>query len=219
MASTSWRSAGRARTDVHGTRLRWMLNICMASRRAANPKYWLGRPTDKCGGRFGDLQKAVNAAANDSSVHVVSMSWGTDVDSSDARIHERVAAARRRRLGPPSWSVQETMPRSVIRRRVRTSWPSAARNSIRATVATNPSRKCGRDRVMAVRTSRGTGLADRDRRCPATCPKRAVPDVATDADRSSGAHVVSGGHVKTMGGTSLTAPLWAGMLADWNARN
>jgi kumamolisin len=53
----------------------------------------------------------------------------------------------------------------------------------------------------------------------ATCNGRAVPDVSADADPATGAYVYYAGSANQIGGTSLSTPLWAGMLAVWNRRN
>src|SRR5207253_10667243 len=50
----------------------------------------------------------------------------------------------------------------------------------------------------------------------ATCAGRAEPDVAADADPNTGAYVYSQASAQPVGGTSLAAPLWAGMAADVN---
>jgi kumamolisin len=42
---------------------------------------------------------------------------------------------------------------------------------------------------------------------------RQVPDVAADADPATGTDIIEGGEVTTGGGTSLSAPIWAGFLA------
>ena len=47
-------------------------------------------------------------------------------------------------------------------------------------------------------------------------PARAIPDVAADADPITGAYVYVQGQPQQIGGTSLAAPLWAGMAADVN---
>nr|WP_295658900.1 S53 family peptidase [Polymorphobacter sp.] len=47
---------------------------------------------------------------------------------------------------------------------------------------------------------------------------RGVPDVAGDADPSSGYRVVVGGAAQQIGGTSAVAPLWAGLIAAINAQ-
>jgi subtilase family serine protease len=48
--------------------------------------------------------------------------------------------------------------------------------------------------------------------------KRGYPDIAADADPATGAYVCYGNGTScgTIGGTSLSSPLWAGMLADIN---
>ncbi len=54
-----------------------------------------------------------------------------------------------------------------------------------------------------------------------TNPKggRGVPDVAGDADPSSGYVIRVDGKMGTIGGTSAVAPLWAGLIAVANAQN
>jgi subtilase family serine protease len=47
----------------------------------------------------------------------------------------------------------------------------------------------------------------------ASCSGRAVPDIAADADPATGAYVYAGGKAQVVGGTSLSAPLIAGMAA------
>lgn len=48
---------------------------------------------------------------------------------------------------------------------------------------------------------------------------RGVPDVAADADPSTGYTVRVDGETTTIGGTSAVAPLWAGLIALANAAN
>jgi kumamolisin len=48
---------------------------------------------------------------------------------------------------------------------------------------------------------------------------RGVPDVAGDADPSTGYTVRVDGETTTIGGTSAVAPLWAGLIALANAAN
>ena len=51
----------------------------------------------------------------------------------------------------------------------------------------------------------------------ATCRGRAEPDISADGDPETGAHVYAGGTNGGVGGTSLAAPLTAGMAALTNA--
>ncbi len=51
------------------------------------------------------------------------------------------------------------------------------------------------------------------------CSGRAEPDVSADADPGTGALVYYNGTHTVVGGTSLAAPLWAGMSADLNVSN
>lgn len=46
---------------------------------------------------------------------------------------------------------------------------------------------------------------------------RGVPDVAGNADPDSGYRIVTGGQTGIIGGTSAVAPLWAGIIAEFNA--
>jgi subtilase family serine protease len=46
-----------------------------------------------------------------------------------------------------------------------------------------------------------------------------MPDVSADAAPATGAYVYFAGAGGRIGGTSLAAPLWSGMLAVWNRRN
>jgi len=50
----------------------------------------------------------------------------------------------------------------------------------------------------------------------ATCSGRAEPDIAADADPHTGADVYYQGRTQQIGGTSLAAPLWSGMAAVTN---
>ncbi|HEX5285107.1 MAG TPA: S53 family peptidase [Bryocella sp.] len=54
---------------------------------------------------------------------------------------------------------------------------------------------------------------------PASGGGRGVPDVAGDADPSTGYTVRVDGETTTIGGTSAVAPLWAGLIALANAAN
>lgn len=46
---------------------------------------------------------------------------------------------------------------------------------------------------------------------------RGVPDIAGNADPDSGYRIVTGGKTGIIGGTSAVAPLWAGLIAGFNA--
>jgi kumamolisin len=48
---------------------------------------------------------------------------------------------------------------------------------------------------------------------------RAIPDVAANADPSTGYLTMSGGQLQIVGGTSAAAPLWASLIARINAAN
>ncbi len=54
---------------------------------------------------------------------------------------------------------------------------------------------------------------------PATAKGRGVPDVAGDADPTTGYTIRVDGQTMVIGGTSAVAPLWAGLIALSNAQN
>jgi kumamolisin len=53
---------------------------------------------------------------------------------------------------------------------------------------------------------------------PSSSTFRLCPDVAADADPNSGALVILNGQAQQIGGTSLAAPIWGGMMALINAQ-
>ncbi len=53
----------------------------------------------------------------------------------------------------------------------------------------------------------------------ATCSGRAIPDVSADADPATCAYIFVSGVSACAGGTSLSAPIWAAIAADWNVVN
>ena len=54
---------------------------------------------------------------------------------------------------------------------------------------------------------------------PRRCSGRAIPDVSADADPATCAYIYVGGLSACAGGTSLSAPIWAAIAADWNVVN
>src|SRR5690242_1958286 len=59
----------------------------------------------------------------------------------------------------------------------------------------------------------GTPDYQRNEAQPGAHGERQVPDVAADADPSTGFHIVFQGHDEQAGGTSAATPLWAGTIA------
>jgi kumamolisin len=176
-------------------------------------KYWLAPSAT-----FDGLESAVNAAANDASVHVVSNSWSADGnDFSDPNLDASFqhaaavgttflfATGDTARIGYPS-----TSPYVLAIGGTSLNTDSSG-NYASESAWSGSGNGCS---STFARPSWQTGLGNAP-----TCSGRAVPDVAADADPYTGAYDYYGGGAQQIGGTSLATPLWAGMLADWNAYN
>jgi hypothetical protein len=179
-------------------------------------KYWLAHTTNTQPD-FVALENAVNAAANDSTVRVVSNSWGVSADAFDPNIDASLQYAAG--LGKTFFfssgdtaeiSYPATSPYVVsvggthldLDGSFAYNWESAWAGSGTGCSAHFP------------RPSWQIGVGG-----AATCTGRAEPDVAAAADPSTGAYVYFNGGAAQVGGTSLAAPLWAGMTAVWNQAN
>jgi len=212
-------------------------------------KYWLAntdpatcdssgnncQPTDQ------GLEDAVNAAANDPAVRVVSNSWGGDpatspddpfVSSLHASFQHAAAVGTTFYFssgdggansacdpsnpkpgcgGKPSYPADDPYVVSVGG----TTLGTNGDYSYNAESAWSGSG--GGCSVLFDRPSWQSGVAGATTQPGgAPCTKRAEPDVAADADPSTGAAVYVSGGSQQIGGTSLAAPLWAGMSADMN---
>ena len=212
-------------------------------------KYWLGNidPTrcDASGCQPTDqgLEDAVNAAATDTSLHVVSNSWGgseatsaADPFVSNINASLQYAASHGTTFYFPSgdqgaWSGSTDTTQApgfpadspyvvaVGGTNLQTgasgsaygsesTWSCADYTACTAVFGTGGSG--GGCSTIFARPSWQTGVG------AATCSGRAEPDVSADGDPNSGAYVYVAGQAETLGGTSLAAPLWAGMAADLN---
>jgi hypothetical protein len=158
------------------------------------------------------LENALDAAANDSTVSVVSNSWGISTDFTDPNMNASLqhgAAVGKTFFfstgDSPDISYPATSPYVVavggttLHTNSNSTWASESTWSIAG-------RGCS---GVFARPSWQTGVGH------ATCPGRAEPDVSADANPSTGAYVYFSGAAHQIGGTSLAAPLWAGMTADW----
>ncbi len=174
-------------------------------------KYFLGSDNS-----FATLTDTLSAAANDSSIHVVSNSWGCDGCSLDTNIDAVLQYAA---------SVGTTFyfssgDNSTI------SYPSDSPYVV-AVGGTSLTLNAGSTYASeSAWSGSGDGCTSAIARpswqygasvtAHATCSGRATPDISADADPNTGAYVQVDGTVNQYGGTSLSAPLWAGFTADWN---
>jgi kumamolisin len=179
-------------------------------------KYWLAG-TSQTHPLIQALEHAMSAAANDPSLTVVSNSWGIDDDVVDPNMEtslQHAAAVGKTFFFSSGDSATISYPAS-----------SAYVVSVGGTrLGLGSGFAYGSESAWV---ASGTGCTNRFSRpswqigvgdAP-SCSGRAEPDVAADADPNTGAYVVVGGQSGAIGGTSLSAPLWAGMTAVWNADN
>jgi kumamolisin len=184
----------------------------------AHLRYWLAS-TNSSGNAHGPaLENAVNAAANDPSVHVVSNSWGypnqdfTDPNL-DASLQEAAAVGTTFFFATGDGaqiSYPATSPYVVAVGGTTLNLDSHS-NYVSESAWAGSGNGCSN---KFSRPSWQVGVA-----AAATCPGRAEPDVAADADLNTGAYVYVFGSGTEVGGTSLSAPLWTGMAAVWNEFN
>ena len=185
----------------------------------AHLRYWLGTTSFQGGQILPDVaavEQAVNAAANDSTVKVVSNSWGFGADVRDPNMDTSLqhAAALGKTFyfssgDTASISYPATSPYVVSvggTSLVLHTDSSYASESAWAGSGNGCSGVFSRPGWQV-----GVGAA--------TCGGRAEPDVAADAAPATGAYVYFDGGAEKVGGTSLAAPLWAGMTAVWNEAN
>jgi len=201
-------------------------------------KYWLGdcaydAASGNCNPSDVGLENAISAAANDASLHAVSNSWGGGeaTSASDPFVLNTDASFQRAaavgttfyfssgdngkgsgcdtKVSPgcaaPSYPADDPYVVSVGGTNLSTT-SAQAYNSESAWSGSG-----GGCSTVFARPSWQTGLGT-----AATCAGRAEPDVSADADPNSGAYVYEQGSGYIVGGTSLAAPLWAGMAAIMN---
>ncbi|MDQ1534192.1 MAG: hypothetical protein QOF28_1953, partial [Actinomycetota bacterium] len=179
-------------------------------------KYWLGSTDGSGHASVAALEQALDAAANDS-VKVVSNSWGFDADvhlaNMDASLQHAAAVGK-------TFFFSSGDSATV-------SYPATSPYVV--SVGGTNLNLSGSFGYVSERawSGSGTGCSEVFGRPSwqvgvgtfATCDGRAEPDVAADADPATGAYVEVGGLHGSVGGTSLAAPLWAGMTAVWNQAN
>jgi kumamolisin len=191
----------------------------------AHLKYWLGDEVCSgglCGGSDTGLEDAIAAAANDSSLHVVSNSWGggeapstsDPFTSATTNSFEHAVAVGTTFYfgsgdngsdsggsGLPSYPADSQYVVAVGGTTLNTTG-NFAYSSESAWSGSG-----GGCSTIFTRPSWQTGVG------AATCSGRAVPDVAADADPNTGAYVYVQGTGQQVAGTSLATPLFAGMAA------
>jgi kumamolisin len=178
-------------------------------------KYWLAHTTSTQPD-LGALENAVNAAANDSTIRVVSNSWGVSADTYDPNIDASLqhGAAVGKTFFFSSGDTAEISYPATSPYVVSVGGTNLALDGTFAysgeTAWAGSGTGCS---AHFARPSWQIGVG------AATCSGRAEPDVAADADAATGAYVYYNGGAAQVGGTSLSAPLWAGMTAVWNQAN
>ena len=236
-------TAGDLRTEI-------ALDVETAHGIAANShlKYWLGDvvpgtadvPTDT------GLEIAVDDAANDPSVHIVSNSWGGQdaaeedpgfVPTIDPILQYAASVGTTFYFstgddgyasgslcfnggsGGSSCTTPETSypaENPYVVAVGGTSLTTNADGSYGGETAWNGSG--GGCSTYYGRPAWQVGLTGTAALCTATGgqPGRTIPDIAADANPGTGAYVYYSGYSGSVGGTSVSAPLWAGMTADMN---
>jgi kumamolisin len=179
-------------------------------------KYWLAATTNT-NPELAALENAVDTAANDPTVRVVSNSWGFNADIDDpimnASLQHAAAVGKTFYFSTgdqATISYPATSPYAVAVGGTTLNLDSHF-NYVSESVWVGSGNGCS---AVFGRPSWQFGLGS-----AASCPGRAEPDVAADGDPATGAFVyvsVPGGPDEQVGGTSLSAPLWAGMTAEWN---
>ncbi len=209
-------------------------------------RYWLG-DTDTAGNPTDvGLEMAVDAAANDPTVHVVSNSWGgPEAASADDPFVATVNASFQHAAsvgttfyfssgddGYRAGCVDPTDPTCpgaasfpadspyVVAVGGTTLTTTTTGGYAGETVWGNEGEGAASGGGCSTIFARPTYQAGIGATTPLTCtlptglPARAEPDIAADADPQTGAYVYVNGAATTIGGTSLSAPLWAGFAAD-----
>ncbi len=251
--STDTSSYGEIALDIengHGVASGSHLTYLLA---ATNPATCQAEPdgTQGCQPTTVGLEDAVSAAANDTSLHVVSNSWGggeatsaDDPDVANTNASLQLAASvgttfyfssgdkgflsgatqngcdpsndpnECQGQGLPSFPADSPYVVAVGGTNLVTNGDGSY-NSETVWGNTDDGSGGGGCSTVFARPAWQTGVGQ-GAPTGATCAGRAIPDVAADADPASGAYVVYAGNHNVIGGTSLAAPLWAGMAADVN---
>ncbi len=186
----------------------------------AHLQYWLGANSSDS-----VMDDVVNAAAN-SSVSIISNSWGcdtTDPDPGDCAVDPAMDASLQHAaaVGKTFFFSTGDDGKALF-----PSYPADSRYVVAVGGTSLTSDVFGEYLTETGWSGAGGGCAPSIPRptwqtgvTAATCSGRAIPDVAADADPATGAFVYYNGGSALVGGTSLAAPLWAGIASIWNAAN
>ncbi len=191
------------------------------------------------------LEIAVSDAANDASLHVVSNSWGSGEPTSpndpfvaaiEPSLQHAVAvgttfyfstgdqgaySGTTTSTGPPEPSYPADSPYVVAVGG--TNLQTNAANSY--SYGSETAWSCSSEANCISRSGGGSGggcssvfarPAWQIGVVAAGCTGRAIPDISAAGDPTTGAYIAYNGGWAELGGTSLSAPLWAGMSADLN---
>jgi subtilase family serine protease len=205
-------------------------------------RYWLGDQVGtcpSCGGSDVGLENAIAMATADPQVHVVSNSWGGGETPS---LSDPFYAATNQQFlkavsvgttfyfssgdtgtdsggtGLPSYPADSPNVVSVggtsLNLNLNSSYSS---ESVWADLIFSDGAGAGCSSVIAQPSFQNIAAVNNVATCHLTSSAatrgRADPDVVADADPYTGAEVFTGGWSEEIGGTSLAAPLWAGMSA------
>jgi hypothetical protein len=196
-----------------------------------------------CGGSDAGLESAISLAANDPLLHVVSDSWSSDDETNpasdpfarslDQSFEHAVAVgttfffssgdsgSNSGGTGRASYPAESPYVVSVggtsLSANVSGGWSSeTVWSSSGAGCAYAYSQPAWQD-VAGVLAEEFKQQASNPSFCMSSSQmQRFEPDVAADADPNTGADVYYDGSHRKVGGTSLAAPLWAGMAASGN---
>jgi len=211
-------------------------------------KYWLGdcaASGTSCNPSDTGLEGAISAAANDTSLHVVSNSWGGGeaasaadpfVTNTNASFQHAASVGTTFYFSSgdsgswsgssgttqaPSYPADSPYVVSVGGTNLQTA-PSTYTYSSESTWSCANYTACTSPYPAGTGGS-GGGCSTIFARPSwqtgvgaATCSGRAEPDISADADPASGAYVYVQSQGQEVGGTSLAAPLWSGMAAATN---
>ncbi len=191
--------------------------------------YYLGNEicdSSGCGGSEVGLENAISMAVNNSAIHVVSNSWGggeeiSPLDAFGTALESDFlqAAAEGTTFyfssgdagtdsggtGQPSYPADSPNVVSVGGTTLSTSGSTTYSGETTWNVSGNGGGGAGCSSVFAKPSYQNS--------VSTSCSGRAEPDVSADANPNTGADVYVNGANVVVGGTSLAAPLWAGMAA------
>ena len=157
-----------------------------------------------------DLIAAVNSAKSIPGVSVVSMSWGSSEFSGELSDDSVFTT--------PSGHVGITYLASAGDDGAGVEWPSSSPNVVGVGGTSLIVNSTGGRAAESAWTSSGGGVSQFEPKpsyqsSVVSGKYRSAPDVSLDADPNSGVVIVSQGSQVQVGGTSLSSPVWGGLIA------